>query len=154
MKTNVMRLLNDKGIEYEIKMHKKDVFTVNEAAKERGVRPAQVTKCMLVKKQNGDFILAMIPGDRKLSLKKLRKKLSDPQTRLASTVEVSNITGYPVGAVSPLGIKNNLSIYYDPDILKEKYVTISSGNPQSGILLKSADLKDLIAPEIISITGS
>jgi len=136
-----MRVLDELGIPYTVRPHAHPAFTVEGVARERGVRISQVVKAMLVQRSDGGFVLAVIPGHRRLSLKKLSLAVGDKRLRLASERDVARVTGYRVGAVSPLGLRRqDVNIYVDKGILEEPVVDISAGRPDAGLELRSEDL--------------
>ena len=69
MKTSVMDYLKTAGIEYKIKRHSRDVYTCEDAARERGVKIEQIVKTMIVKKPDGELIAVLIPGNKRLNTK-------------------------------------------------------------------------------------
>jgi Cys-tRNA(Pro) deacylase len=152
MKTNAMRILQSAGIDYVVKPHTRAVFTVEEAAQERHVRTSQIVKTMVLKRGDGGFCVVLLPGHRQLSMKKVRRELGDSQVELATREEVTRVTGYRVGAVTPLGIRRGQTpILLDQAILEEEYVDISSGDPRAGIEVKSSDLVALLNPSIVDV---
>ena len=151
MKTLVMRHLESAGIEYKIKRHSRDVYTCEDAAKKRGVKIEQIVKTMIVKKPDGELIVILIPGNKRLNTKKLAKILGCKKVQIAPKEEVEKATGYKIGAIAPIGVKREMKIYMDKDVLKEEIVDISSGRPDAGIELKSEDLAKVTKAEIINI---
>jgi Cys-tRNA(Pro) deacylase len=153
MKTNAMRILDSAGVDYKVKPHSRPVFTVEEAALERQVRTSQIVKTMVVKKGDGGFCIVLLPGHRQLSLKKVRRELGDSKVALATRDEVTKVTGYQVGAVTPIGIRRrNLRVLCDRDVLEEDYVDISSGDPTAGIELRSSDLLASLNSTLVDVT--
>jgi Cys-tRNA(Pro)/Cys-tRNA(Cys) deacylase len=125
---------------YEVKMHSKKAFTASEAARERCVRLEQIVKAMIVERHGGGHVLALVPGDKELSLKKLARFLGLKNVRLAVPGEVQSITGYHVGAVSAVGLRTSLEAYMDQGVLSEEFVDISAGRHDAGLELRSKDL--------------
>jgi len=151
MKTSVICHLESTGIEYKIKRHFRDVYTCEDAARERGVKIEQIVKTMIVKKPDGELIAVLIPGNKRLNTKKLAKILGCKKVQIAPKEEVEKATGYKIGAITPIGFKREMKIYMDKDVLKEEIVDISSGKPDAGIELKSGDLVKVTKAEIINI---
>ena len=149
MKTAVTRCLSSAGIEYRIKKHSREVYTSEDAAKERGVRIEQIVKTMIVKKSDGELIAVLLPGNKRLNTKKLAKILGCKRVQIAPKEEAEKATGYKIGAIAPIGFKREMRIYMDKDVLKEETVDISSGSPDAGIELKSKDLARVTEAEII-----
>ena len=151
MKTNAMRILDANGIEYAVKDHGRPALTAEEAARERGVRINQIVKAMLVIAEGGQYALVLAPGHRKISLRKVGRYLGE-KVKLANQDEVSRITGYKVGSVAPVGVRHkNLSMLFDPSILEEEWVDISSGNPLAGIELRSRELFSFLRADLVDI---
>lgn len=147
-----MRLLDSLGILYTLKPHSRPVFTSEDAAAERGVRLSQIVKTMLVKVMDGTHVIALIPGDRKLDLKSLAKLTGGGKPQFAAREDVHRLTGYEPGAVSPIGMVKTYTTYFDATLLTEEYVDISSGRPDAGLELRSADLLSVLDARLADIS--
>ena len=153
IKTRITKILDENNIEYVIKLHSKKVYTCEDAARERCVRIEQIVKCMIVKDSRKRFYIALLPGNRKLNLKKFAKLLNLKKVSMASPGEIEKITDSPVGAISPLSLKpKDIKIFLDNSIQNEDIVDISSGKPDAGVELKLFDLISLLKPEIANIS--
>jgi Cys-tRNA(Pro) deacylase len=151
-RTMPMRVLDEKGIQYEVLLQSSKQHTAEGVAKDLNIPVAQVLKAMLVQcsTRPGDagspFILVVIPGDRRLSLKKIGAALADKKVQLASQRDVERVTGYQVGSVSVLGFRReDVPGFVDQHVLALKQVVISAGRPDVGLTLRSADLVQAIA---------
>ncbi len=60
--------------------------------------------------------------------------------------DVEAITGYKIGTVTPLLLKRQMPIVFDPSLLEEREVTISSGDRMAGLALSIDDLVQLCHP--------
>lgn len=152
MKTNVMRILGKMGVGYVVKAHSRPVYTSEDAAQERGVRLSQIAKTMLVKLADGKCIVALIPGDRKLDLKGLGKLAGSNKMQFLPREEVRKFTGYEPGAVSPVGMVRNYTIFFDKALLQEEFIDISSGLPNAGVELRSADLLRILKATVAEVS--
>lgn len=146
-KTIPMRALDEKGILYEVQQGSSKQFTAEGVAEDLGVPVAQVVKAMLVQRSSSpgkgesSFVLFVVPGDRRLSLKKVAAKLDDKNVQLASQRDVQRVTGYQVGAVSVLGFRReDVPGYVDQHVLELVQVIISAGRPDAGLALAPADM--------------
>jgi Cys-tRNA(Pro)/Cys-tRNA(Cys) deacylase len=140
-KTMPMRVLEERGIAYEVRQQSRKQLTAEGVAADLGIAVAQVLKAMIVQCSGGRFALAVIPGDQHLSLKKLGAALADKSVALAAERDVQRVTGYQVGAVSVLGFRrSDLASYVDRQVLELEQVIISAGRPDMGLALASADL--------------
>ena len=146
-KTMPMRVLDEKGIPYEVHQQSSKQFTAEGVADDLGVPVAQVVKAMLVQRSTNPggsstpYVLFVIPGDRRLSLKKVGAALGDKKVELASQRDVERVTGFQVGAVSVLGFRrNDVHGYVDQHVLELEQVIISAGRPDAGLALVPADM--------------
>ncbi|HIQ04912.1 MAG TPA: YbaK/EbsC family protein [Anaerolineae bacterium] len=146
-KTAPMRVLEEKGIPYEYHQHQHKQFTAEGVAQDLGVPLAVVVKAMIVRRSrtasptDSEFALVVIPGDKRLSLKKVGAALGDKDVKLASERDAQRVTGFQIGAVSVIGFRrSNVPGYVDRRVLELDRVIISAGNPKAGLGLTSQDL--------------
>jgi Cys-tRNA(Pro)/Cys-tRNA(Cys) deacylase len=147
VKTMPMRILDEKGIPYEVRQQTSKQYSAEGVAEDLGVPVVQVAKAMLVQrstspgKGRSPFVLFVIPGDRRLSLKKVAAALVDKNVQLASQRDVQRVTGYQVGAVSVLGFRrDDVTGYVDQRVMDLEQVIISAGRPDAGLALAPADM--------------
>jgi prolyl-tRNA editing enzyme YbaK/EbsC (Cys-tRNA(Pro) deacylase) len=81
-KTLPMRALDEAGVPYQVHLHAHKQYTSAGVAEDLGVPTAQVVKAMIVQRPapgpgQGEFAVMVVPGDRKLSLKKVAAALGD-----------------------------------------------------------------------------
>ena len=67
---------------------------------------------MIVKTPLDIYVLALLPGDRKLDTKLLSSYLNVKKVDIAKKEDVERITGYRICAISPIGIKKQLKTTY------------------------------------------
>ena len=101
-KTLPMRALDETGVPYEAHEQSHKQYTSAGVAEELGVPVAQVVKAMIVQRSThqagqGEFAVVVIPGDRRLSLKKAGALLGDKALRLASERGMVRAMGAQVG---------------------------------------------------------
>ena len=135
-KTVPMRVLEQKGIPYQVHQHAHKQYTAEGVAEDLGIPVAQVLKAMIVRRSDRQFALVVVPGDRRLSLKKVGVTLNDKGVELASERDVQRVTGFQVGAVSVMGFRrDDVLVYVDQSVLDLEQVIISSGRPDAGLAL-------------------
>jgi Cys-tRNA(Pro)/Cys-tRNA(Cys) deacylase len=135
-KTMPMRVLEQQGIPYELHQHAGKLYTAEDVAEDLDIPVAQVVKAMIIQRSGGQFALVMVPGDRRLSLKKIGAALNDKNVKLATERDVQRVTGYQVGAVSVLGFRrSDVSTYVDQGVLELEQAIISAGRPDAGLAL-------------------
>ena len=99
-----------------------------------------IVKSLLLKKGNG-FVLCLISGDKKCSLNKLKKITGIKDISMANATEVKNQTGFSIGGVSPIGLKNKLDIMIDNKL--NRFVNIFAAAGHSKTIFK-IDFKNLV----------
>jgi Ala-tRNA(Pro) deacylase len=97
----VCGMLANKSAPYEVLRHA-PVFTSEEAAAIRGTPLASGAKA-LVCKADDQFLMIVLPADRKLSSKAVRKSGGVKSLRFASREEVEQLTGLAPGSIPPFG---------------------------------------------------
>jgi Cys-tRNA(Pro) deacylase len=153
IKTHAIRRLDELGIPYRMVLHSRKAKTVEEAAAERGVPESQVIKTLLVRCPDGKHVVALVRGDRRLSLKKLARIVGVKSLKMAPEADVPRITGYRVGAVAPIGLRRaDVPTYVDRDILDEPQVSISAGRHDAGIVLATNELLRAVNGALSDIT--
>lgn len=140
-KTIPMRILEEKGISFEPQPQSSKQYTCEGVAEDLKVPVAWVVKAMIVQRSDRSFVLAVLPGDRQLSLKKMAAVLDDKGVTIAQARDVQRVTGYQVGAVSVLGFRrDDIPSYLDSQVLALERAIISSGRPDMGLALNPQDL--------------
>ena len=153
IQTHAIRVLDEQGIAYQVLLHDRRAMNVEEAAAERGVSIRQVVKTLLVRRPDHKHLIALVRGDRRLSLKKLARIAGVKRLEMAPGADVPRITGYQIGAVAPVGLRRtDVPIYVDEHILEEPRVSISAGRHDAGLELATADLIRVTKGQVADIT--
>jgi len=128
------------GIPHMVFQHPGPLRSLEQAAQERGQRPEQVVRSILFRVSQGDYRMVLVAGPGQIDWRTLRQHLGVSRVTLAREDEVLSVTGYPLGAVAPLGLPRPLPILVDHSVLGEEDISLGSGVRGVAILLKSADL--------------
>jgi Cys-tRNA(Pro)/Cys-tRNA(Cys) deacylase len=129
------------GIPYRLFEHAQPPASLEEAARQRGQEPDQVIRSILFRCHGQDFFLALMAGPGQISWRKLRKHLGVSRISMASEKEVLAVTGYVVGAVSPLGLSQPLRILADASVFRPEQISLGSGVRGVAIMMKPSDLQ-------------
>jgi Cys-tRNA(Pro)/Cys-tRNA(Cys) deacylase len=142
LKTGVTEILDAFGIPYRLLPHSEPVFTVEAAARQRGVIREEMVKSILLRDRDGRYVMACVPGDARLDPKAVRAHLGDEWKRLhfATGEEIETVTGCVQGAVAPLGLPEEVPVVFDEAFGALEKVNISSGDPMAGLELAVQDL--------------
>jgi Cys-tRNA(Pro)/Cys-tRNA(Cys) deacylase len=140
-KTVPIRLLEEKGIPFQVHQHAHKQLTAEGVAEDLDIPVAEVLKAMIVRRSDGQFALVLVRGDRRLSLKKVGAAMHDKDVALAAERDVQRVTGYQVGAVSVIGFRrDDVLAFVDQTVLELKQAIISSGRPDAALGLSPDDL--------------
>ena len=139
--------LEEHKIEYKVYEHE-PVYTSEQAARVRGVELKTGVKAMVLKTNEGKFLLGLVAADKKIDLDKLAKFVGVRKLKLASPSEVLEVTGCETGSVHPFGNLYNLPTYLDRSVLENLWVNFNAGLHTVSISMKSEDLARLIKPII------
>ncbi|MGC8974777.1 MAG: aminoacyl-tRNA deacylase [Thermoprotei archaeon] len=142
------RLLENAGIWHHFYEFSEHTMTVEAAAKQLGISPEKIIKTLVVINERNQPLIAIVPGNKRLDLNKLRL-LTGSKVRMAKAREVEEITGYPVGAIPPVG--HEITTYVDRNILKHEKVVGGGGDTHTLVELKTEDLTRLTKAVISDI---
>ena len=102
--------------------------TAQDAAAALGCDVGSIVKSLLFKAEDG-FILCLVAGDKRCSLKKLKKIKNKKDISMASPEDVKAQTGYTIGGVSPVGHINKVEIFIDKSLERFKKIFAAAGHP-------------------------
>jgi Cys-tRNA(Pro) deacylase len=149
--TPVTRYLDQRNIPYKIKMHKRPVFTSEEAAEERGVRLSQIVKTMFLSNKKDETVMVILPGHRRLDKKKIEKLSGYKKLEFMDKASLEKKGGLIVGAIPPVGeVFEEIPKFLDPSVFNEEWLDISSGDPQAGLELRREDLRGILAKATVA----
>ncbi len=133
--------LNANGIPYEL-VKIPLVHTAEETAKAIGCELELILKSMLVfDSKNPDKVsLFIIPGTKKLDFQKINGICGYEKARFFPCEKILEKTGFRIGTLPPWGYPDDISLYYDKDIMKQSVVYAGSGNPEYLIKFNPKDL--------------
>lgn len=152
--TKALRLLATHGVAFKLLPHAVPVFTVAEAAAQRGVIPEEMVKSILLRETGrGRYVMACILGPDRLDHRAVREHLPGEWQRLtfASDEEISAVSGYPRGAVNPLCLPEDVPVIFDEAIGRCGRVNISTGDLMFGLEMDGTDLIRLANAQLAKI---
>ncbi len=147
----ILNLLKTNKVEYQLIEHE-PVYTSEQAARVRGLSLAEGAKSLLLK-ANNSFVLAVLPGDRKLDSKKVKIILQTKKLRFATPEEVVNIMGCEIGACYPFGNILKIRTLVDPKLGTNDGISFNPGLHEKTIRLRWRDYRKIVQPELHIITA-
>ena len=104
-----------RGIPIEI-VERPAAHSLKEAAELLGISPASIVKSLVVKRHDGTFLFALIPGDRQISWAKLRAVVGVNKLQLPPQDVALEATGYERGTITPLGSTTAWPVFIDSHV--------------------------------------
>ena len=117
--TGSERVLADaasRGISVEL-VERPAAGSLEEAATLLGLSPAGIVKTLVVKRHDGSYLFALVPGDRQISWSKLRAVVGVNKLRLPEAALALEATGYERGTITPLGSSTAWPVFADSAIV-------------------------------------
>jgi Ala-tRNA(Pro) deacylase len=133
----VYELLSSRSIGFEVLRHA-PAFTSEEAAAVRGTSLASGAKA-LVCKADERFVMIVLPADRKLASKAVRKAAGIKSLRFASREEVEQLTGLAPGSIPPFGSLFGLATWCDERLADQQRINFNAGDHAVSISMTYAD---------------
>ncbi|MDX2025384.1 YbaK/EbsC family protein [Microcella sp.] len=120
-----------RGLEVEF-IERMRANSLEEAAEILGITPADIVKSLVVKRSDGTFLFALIPGDRQISWPKLRAVVGVNKLQLPAPELALEATGYERGTITPLGSTTAWPVFADAGMVGRR---VSMGAGEHGYSL-------------------
>ena len=107
-KTNVMRILDQKGIPYSAHTYEHEEGVAVDGvtvARSLGQDPECVFKTLVARGASKSIYVFAIPVADSLDLKKASKAVGEKSIEMVAVKEINSLTGYVRGGCSPVGMK-------------------------------------------------
>lgn len=134
--TNAMRMLRAAKIEFrEIEYEADEVGSAfgEKIAELTGISPDISFKTLVARGDKSGIIVACIPVNSEINLKKLAKVSGNKKAELIHVKELLDLTGYIRGGVSPIGMKKHYPTYVEE--IAEEYEEIAVSGGRCGVTL-------------------
>ncbi len=144
--TNAMRLLNAAGIDYETVEYEAEKVGENfgmEIARLTGLKPEMSFKTLVAMGDKSGAIVACVPVDREVDLKKLAKVSGNKRVEMIHVKDLLNLTGYIRGGVSPIGMKKKYPTYIDKSAVEHDRTAVSAGVCGITVIMAPGDLQKI-----------
>jgi Cys-tRNA(Pro) deacylase len=148
--TPATRALAASGIEHTVTRHGR-VGSLAEAAAVRGVDPSAIVKTMVVRRGEGDHLLALVPGDRQISWPKVRALLGVNRISMPDAEAARAVTGYERGTITPFGAEGALPVLAD-ERLVGRTVSIGAGAHGVAATLAADDVIAHFGAQVADVT--
>jgi len=116
--------------------------TAQEAANSLKCEVGAIVKSLLFR-SDVNFLICLIPGDRRCSLNKLKKILNKKDVSMANAEEVKINTGFSIGGVAPVAHTKKLNILVDSSLNRFEHIFAAAGHPNCVFKIRYRQLIDM-----------
>ncbi len=156
MKTIAARMLDQLKIAYELREYEvnEDELDAITVARKVNMPPEATFKTLVARGDKTGVIMACIPGNAELDLKKFAAATGNKKVELVAVKEIQALTGYIRGGVSPLGTKKKYPFYLDQTAPDHERLSVSAGQRGIQMILAPADLQRAASATLADMTKS
>ena len=144
---HISEFLDSRHVKYQHFSHS-PAYTAQGIAHAQHVSGKQLAKVVMVM-ADGQLIMAVVPGNHRVCLDRLREILNADSVKLASEEDFKNV--FPdceLGAMPPLGNLYSLDVWADSALRAHPDVLFNAGNHSETILMSFSDFDRLVQPGI------
>ena len=153
VKTNAIRLLDQKKISYELLTYEVDDQLDGITVATKINYPVEVVYKTLVTRGNSNNIYVfVIPVATELDLKKAAKVVAEKKLEMIAVSEINGLTGYIRGGCSPVGMKKVYPTVIDVTAQQLDYFIVSGGKIGLQMKLNPKDLEKVITLRFEKVT--
>lgn len=151
---NVTRFLDSRKLKYTAHELPAEKLGAEESARLLGVPMEQVFKTIVVKREKGKPVLAVVSGSQVVDLKKLASFLGEKKMYLPTEREAEQMTGLQAGGISPLALINKgFQVVLDASAQNFVEIHISGGQRGLNIQLAVEDLIRLVNAKVRDVSN-
>ena len=143
-KTNVMRILDQKKIEYTMHDYSESgAIAGDDVAKTLGEKPEEVFKTLVTVGKTKQYYVFLVPVCKELNLKKAAKAVGEKNIEMIKSKELLPLTGYVHGGCSPIGMKKAFPTTIDISAKEKEKIYFSAGKIGYQVEVKVSDLNKI-----------
>ena len=152
-KTNVMRILDQKKVEYK-SFYYGDGPAISgvEVAECLGQDPEQVFKTLVTVGKSKNNYVFVIPACHELDLKKAAKAVGEKSIEMIKSKELLPLTGYIHGGCSPIGMKKQFKTTFHESAENFDVIMFSAGKIGYQVQMSLDTLRKIIPLQTADIT--
>lgn len=144
-KTNVMRILDSKKIEYKAHYYTdSDAIAGVDVVAALNENPDQVFKTLVTRGASKNYHVFVVPVSKELDLKKAAKSVNEKSIEMIKQKELLPLTGYIHGGCSPIGMKKQFNTVIDLSAKNFETIFVSAGKIGYQIEMKTEDFSKVI----------
>ena len=151
-KTNVMRVLDSKKVEYESYSYEPDsTLTGEEIAGILNEDVNRVFKTLVTQAKSGAYYVFVVPVAEELDLKKAAAAAGEKAVSMIKQKELLPLTGYIHGGCSPIGMKKLFPTFIHETAKDLDKMFVSAGKVGMQVELPPKALEDIVRAKYADI---
>jgi Ala-tRNA(Pro) deacylase len=147
----MLDLLDRNNAKYRLIDHEPEGQT-DLISKIRGNDLSQAAKCIVARvkigKKETRYILAVVPGDRRLDLNQIKAIYGGSYVSFVETGKAEVLTGAAAGTIPPFSFRSELELIVDPDLLSHSELYFNACRLEQSMVLATEDYVALAKPRV------
>ncbi|MBS3759412.1 MAG: YbaK/EbsC family protein [Desulfobacterales bacterium] len=145
LEANIQQILSDNGVDYHVVAHE-PVYTNPAMAEALQVNESETVKSLVLNTKEGDMIVMVLPGDRRVDWKRVARAAGSKKVSFAKPENVKDRVGCDVGCVPPFGHLTPMAVYMDQTLVETPYIYFNPGVHDKSYKISGKALKTLCHP--------
>lgn len=150
-RTRILRAAADRGLDIELR-ERPAARSLDEAARVLGILPEDIVKTLVVKRSDGTYLFALVPGGRTISWPKLRAVIGVNKLRLPEPELALAATGYARGTITPIGSTTAWPVVADETIVGRR-IALGAGDHGLSLFVDADALISAYDATVADISG-
>jgi Cys-tRNA(Pro)/Cys-tRNA(Cys) deacylase len=139
------------GVWYRFIPKSETVHTAD-ASDATGLPLHRITKNLVSTTDTGEHVLLVVPGDRRVDLRKAAEALGVKNVKLMPFDEADKVSGYPPGGTPTIGLKEKVRTVIDSEVTDMNMFYCGGGSRDMLVELKSEEAVKVSGALVASIT--
>lgn len=153
----LLDMFDDQDVPYRLMVHEPEGQT-HRASELRGHALSAAAKCMVVALSAGKaqpaqrYVLAVVPGDRRVDFKQIARACGVRKARLAEQVAAEDLGRTVSGTITPFAFHPALELLADPALFDVPELYFNAARLDRSVAIRTEDYRRLARPRVASIT--
>ena len=140
--TTLEDFLEERKVWYRF-VDKPETIHTADAANVTGIPLPRITKNLVSRTDSGEYVLLVVPGDRRVDLKKAARALGVKNVSTVAFERAESISGYPPGGTPTVGHKTKMRTVIDKSLLGYETIFCGGGSRNRLLELRVRDILEL-----------
>ncbi|QJR12786.1 Cys-tRNA(Pro)/Cys-tRNA(Cys) deacylase YbaK [Usitatibacter rugosus] len=116
-----------------------------------GVPEHEVVKTLVMETDQGDPIVVLMHGDRKVSTKELARAMGVKRVFPCKPEVAQRHSGYLVGGTSPFGTRKPMPIFLEKSVLELPHIYINGGRRGYLLGMAPSEIVRTLSPQLVEV---